>query len=153
MKLITRAQRLYEVENPISGVTDELTFSLLDAFRREKDQIQAFKQYFSGDKAIVSQLDKYNEPSLQQTMDKEGLQFCLNVHWAMQKGETPDSPYIRELIQRLVERNPELRKMIAIVKDDAFIQKHSDLFNLYFPEELGDFIYTALTNYMHVEEE
>ncbi len=153
MKLITRVQRLYEEESTKGQVTDELTFSLLDAFRREKDQIQAFKQYFSSDKSVVSQLNKYDEPEVQQLMDKEGLQFCLNIHLAMQKGETPDSLYTKELVQCLVKRNPELKKMLGIVKDDAFIQRHSNLFNTYFPEELGDFMYTALTNYLHGEEE
>jgi len=156
LSMIERVEHLYELEELQPSELDALAFVLLDAFKREKEQIKAFKQHFSGDHDTIKALDQLNEPTFQLENDQRALHFFYEMKRAMEDGEEAKSERVKRLVKGYIRNNPEQEVMLnralhAI--DEAFYQKNYDLFNGYFPEELGLYISEALTAYLMNEKE
>ncbi|MGD6774257.1 MerR family transcriptional regulator [Sutcliffiella horikoshii] len=71
LEVITRMERLYNIEGISEEELDEFAFIMLDLFRREKSQIQIFEEHFINNKEILKEIKLLHDPEYKEKMDRE----------------------------------------------------------------------------------
>lgn len=147
LEVITRMDRLYDIEGASEEEVDEFAFIMLDLLRREKQQIQAYEGYFKDDKRIMNELRILHDPEYKRKADEASWKLLQAIRSAMQNHESKDREKAREMLDEMDHLFPMNRELIKLMEDKDFVAKHIHEFNNYFPEDIADYILKELNTY------
>ncbi|RXZ78987.1 MerR family transcriptional regulator [Paenibacillaceae bacterium] len=147
LEVITRMDRLYSIEGISEEKLDEFAFIMLDLFRREKNQIQAFEKYFMADKQIMKEIKLLNDPQYKEKMDREVWNLIQTIRNAIRFNDSSSRKKVREILNKMDNLFPANRSFLSLIDDNNFIAKHNHEFNNYLPEDIARYIYKEMKTY------
>lgn len=147
LEVITRMERLYNIEGISEEELNEFAFIMLDLFRREKSQIQAWEEHFIADKELMKDIKMLHDPEYKEKMDREIWNLIQAIRNAIQYNDSPSRKKVREILNEMDNIFPASRNFLNLIDDDDFFAKYNDEFNNYFPENIASYIYKELKTY------
>lgn len=150
LEVIARMERLYNVEGISEEELDEFSFIMLDLFRQEKKQIQAFEHYFMDDEQIMNELKLLHDPEYKEKMDVQVWYLLQAIRHAIQDEDPTNRKKVKEIMDEMDNLFPASRNFINLVEDDQFIEflaKHNPEFNNYLPEDIATYILNEMKTY------
>ncbi|NMO79528.1 MerR family transcriptional regulator [Niallia alba] len=147
LEVITRMERLYNIEGISEEEINEFAFIMLDLFRREKSQIQAWEEHFIADKELMKEIKMLHDPKYKEKMDREIWNLIQAIRNAIQYNDSPSRKKVREILNEMDNIFPASRNFLNLIDDDHFFAKYNDEFNNYFPENIASYIYKELKTY------
>lgn len=147
LEVITRMERLYNIEGISEEELNEFAFIMLDLFRREKSQIQAWEEHFIADKELMKDIKMLHDPEYKEKMDREIWNLIQAIRNAIQYNDSPSRKKVREILNEMDNKFPASRNFLNLIDDDDFFAKYNDEFNNYFPENIASYIYKELKTY------
>lgn len=147
LEVITRMERLYNIEGISEEELNEFAFIMLDLFRREKSQIQAWEEHFIADKELMKEIKMLHDPKYKEKMDREIWNLIQAIRNAIQYNDSPSRKKVREILNEMDNIFPASRNFLNLIDDDDFFAKYNDEFNNYFPENIASYIYKELKTY------
>lgn len=82
-------ERLYNIEGISEEELNEFAFIMLDLFRREKSQIQAWEEHFIADKELMKEIKMLHDPKYKEKMDREIWNLIQAIRNAIQYNDSP----------------------------------------------------------------
>ena len=153
LEVIARMERLYSMEGTSEEDLDEFTFIMLDLFKREKNQIQAFENYFIDDMQTIKEIKLLNDPEYKKNMDKEVWRLIQAIRHSIHFNNSNNPQKIRDILKKMDTIFPANRKLfLNIINDDHFFTKHKHEFTHYFPEDIATYIFKEMKRYYEVKE-
>lgn len=140
-------ERLYNIEGISEEELNEFAFIMLDLFRREKSQIQAWEEHFIADKELMKDIKMLHDPEYKEKMDREIWNLIQAIRNAIQYNDSPSRKKVREILNEMDNIFPASRNFLNLIDDDHFFAKYNDEFNNYFPENIASYIYKELKTY------
>lgn len=147
LEVITRMDRLYNMEGVSEEDLDEFAFIMLDLFRREKSQIQAWEEYFIADKQLMNEIKLLHDPEYKKKMDRETWHLIQAIRNAIQYNDSTSRNKIQEILNKMDNLFPASKSFLSLTDDDNFLSKHNHEFNNYFPEDIARYIYKEIKAY------
>ncbi|WP_078555987.1 MerR family transcriptional regulator [Bacillus alkalicellulosilyticus] len=147
LEVITRMERLYNIEGISEEELNEFAFIMLDLFRREKSQIQIWEEHFADDKEILKEIKILHDPEYQEKMDRETWYLIQAIRNALHFNDSTSRKKVQEVLNKMDNLFPASRKILKLVEDDLFLAKYNHEFTTYFPENIASYIYKELKAY------
>ncbi|KGR91702.1 MerR family transcriptional regulator [Ureibacillus massiliensis 4400831 = CIP 108448 = CCUG 49529] len=147
LEVITRMDRLYNLEGISEEELDEFAFIMLDLFMREKRQIQALEEYFIADKQLMKEIKLLHDPEYKMKMDRETWHLIQAIKNAIQYNDSTSRKKVRDILNNMDNIFPASRNFLSLINDDIFFAKYNQEFNNYFPENIARYIYNELKTY------
>ncbi|WP_020620558.1 MerR family transcriptional regulator [Paenibacillus daejeonensis] len=147
LEVITRMDRLYRVEGINEEELDEYAFIMLDLFRREKKQIQAFKKYFHADEQLMEELERLHDPVYKEKMDLHVWHLLQAIRHAIQHDDPASRDKVRQIIDDMNQMFPASRNFLELVENEQFLETYTDEFNNYFPEDIASYLLKEIKMY------
>ncbi len=147
LEVITRMERLYNIEGISEEELDEFAFIMLDLFRREKSQIQIWEEYFKGDKEILKEIKLLHDPGYKEKMDREIWYLIQAIRDVIHTNDYTSSKKAQEILSEMDNLFPASRNLLNLVDDDYFLARYNHEFTNYFPENISNYIYKELKTY------
>lgn len=152
LEVITRMDRLYNIEGVSEEELNEFAFIMLDLFRREKSQIQAWEVHFIADKQLMEELKLLHDPEYKEKMDRETWHLIQAIRNAIHNNDSTSREKVQEILNRMDNLFPASKHFLSLTDDDDFLSKHNHEFNNYFPEEIARYIYKEIKAYYDEKE-
>ncbi|WP_054711453.1 MerR family transcriptional regulator [Bacillus sp. JCM 19041] len=152
LEVIMRMDRLYNIDGISEEQLDEFAFIMLDLFRREKNQIQAFEKYFMADKQIMEEIKLLNDPQYKEKMDREVWNLIQAIRNSIRFNDSSSRKKIRDILNKMDHIFPTSRNFLNLIDDDQFLATHNHEFNNYFPEDIARYIYKEMQTYYNDKE-
>ncbi|OEH53942.1 MerR family transcriptional regulator [Oceanobacillus sp. E9] len=147
LEVITRMERLYNIEGISEEELNEFAFIMLDLFRREKTQIQIWEEYFRHDKEILEVIQLLQDPEYQEKMDRKTWYLIQAIRNAIYYDDSTSRKKVHDILNEMHIFFPASRKFLDLVDDDNFLAKYNHAFTNYFPENIARYIYKELKTY------
>lgn len=147
LEVITRMERLYNIEGVSEEELDEFAFIMLDLFRREKSQIQIFEEHFINNKEILKEIKLLHDPEYKEKMDREIWNLIQAIRNAIHYNDYASRKKVQKILNKMDNLFPASRNLLNLVDDDYFLAKYNHEFNSYFPENIARYIYKELKTY------
>lgn len=147
LEVITRMERLYNIEDISEEELDEFAFIMLDLFRREKSQIQIFEEHFINNKEILKEIKLFHDPEYKEAMDREIWHLIQAIRNAIHYNDSASRNKVQEILNKMDNLFPTIRNVLNLEDDGHFLAKYNHEFNIYFPENIANYIYKELKTY------
>ncbi|WP_404442106.1 MerR family transcriptional regulator [Sutcliffiella horikoshii] len=147
LEVITRMERLYNIEGISEEELDEFAFIMLDLFRREKSQIQIWEEYFKGDKEILKEIKLLHDPGYKEKMDREIWYLIQAIRDTIHTNDYTSRKKAQEILREMDNLFPAGRNFLNLVDDNHFLARYIHEFTNYFPENIANYIYKELKTY------
>ncbi|WP_282156306.1 MerR family transcriptional regulator [Cytobacillus gottheilii] len=147
LDVITRMERLYNIEDISDEDLDEFAFIMLDLFRREKAQIQSFEKHFNEDEHLIQQLNLLKDPEIKKKMDREIWNLLQAIKNSIQFKDSKSKKKVQEILTEMDGLFPGTATFLDMTDDDTFLTEHFHEFNNYFPEDIANYIYKEMKDY------
>lgn len=147
LEVITRIERLYNIEGISEEELNEFAFIMIDLFRREKSQIQIWEEHFINDKEILKEIKLLHDPEYQEKMDRELWYLIQAIRNAIHYNDSTSRKKVQEILNKIDNLFPTIRNVLNLVDDDHFLAKYNHEFTFYFPENIASYIYRELKTY------
>ncbi len=147
LEVITRMERLYNVEGISAEELDEFAFIMLDMFRREKRQIQALEAYFIDDKEILKELKLLHDNEYKEKMDVQVWQLLQAIRSMIENKDAASRKKVREILNEMDTLFPANRNFLTLVEDTPFLARHNYEFANYFPEDIASYMLSEIHAY------
>ncbi len=147
LEVITRMERLYNIEGISEEELDEFAFIILDLFRREKSLIQVWEEHFIADKQLMKEIKLLHDPEYKKKMDRETWHLIQAIRKAIQSNDSTSRNKIQEILNKMDNLFPASKSFLNLTDDNNFISKHNHEFNNYFPEDIARYIYKEMKAY------
>ncbi|GAA0375417.1 MerR family transcriptional regulator [Bacillus horti] len=153
LEVITRMERLYNIEGVSEEELNEFSFIMLDLFRREKKQIQVIETYFMADKQLMKEIKLLNDPEYKEKMDRELWNLLQAIRTAIQFNDSTSHKKVQEILSNMDALSPASRSFLSLSDDPNFLAEHQQVFNNFFPEDIAEYIYKEMRSYYDDKEE
>ncbi|MFD2043353.1 MerR family transcriptional regulator [Ornithinibacillus salinisoli] len=147
LEVITRMERLYNIEGISEEELNEFAFIMLDLFRREKSQIQILEEHFTDDKEILKEIKLLHDPEYKEKMDRELWYLIQAIRNVIHYNDSTSRKKVQEILNEMDNLFPASGNLINLVDDDYFLAKYNHEFTNYFPESIANYIYKELKTY------
>ncbi|UJW59539.1 MerR family transcriptional regulator [Bacillus sp. A116_S68] len=147
LEVITRMERLYNLEGISEEELNEFAFIMLDLFRREKSQIQILEEHFTHDKEIMKQINLLHDPEYKEKMDRDIWYLIQVIRNTIHYNDPTGRQKVQEILDKMDNLFPASRNLLKLVDDDHFLTKYNNEFTNYFPENIASYIYKELKTY------
>ncbi|MDT8861820.1 MerR family transcriptional regulator [Alkalihalobacillus sp. MEB130] len=147
LEVITRMERLYNIEGISEEELNDFAFIMLDLFRREKSQIQIWEEHFTDDKEIMKQINLLHDPVYKEKMDREIWYLIQAIRNAIHYNDATSRKKVQEILYEMNNLFPASRNFLNLVDDEHFLAKYNHEFTNYFPENIASYIYKELKTY------
>ena len=147
LEVITRMDRLYTIEGTSEEELNEFAFIMLDLFRREKKQIQAFEKHFVGNAQFLQDLKMLHDPEYKEKMDVEVWHLLQAIKHAMQHNDAASRKKVRDILNEMDNLFPASRNFLTLLEDDSFFESYNDEFSNYIPEDIARYILKEMRTY------
>lgn len=152
LEVITRMERLYNIEGISEEELHEFTFIMLDIFRREKIQIQALEKHFMADEQLMKEIKLLNDPGFKEKIDRETLHLIQAIRNAIQFNDSTSRKKVQEILNKMDNLFPASRSFLSLTDDENFLVKYYHEFNNYFPEDIARYILKEMKIYYENKE-
>ncbi|ARK30039.1 MerR family transcriptional regulator [Halalkalibacter krulwichiae] len=147
LEVITRMERLYNIEGISEEELNEFNFIMLDLFRKEKSQIQILEKHFRDDKEILKEIQVLYDPDYKERMDR-AIWFLLQaIRNVIHYNDSASRKKVQEILNEMNNLFPASRNILNLVDDDHFLAKYYHEFTNYFPENIASYMYKELKTY------
>ncbi|UOE94791.1 MerR family transcriptional regulator [Alkalihalobacillus sp. LMS39] len=147
LEVITRMERLYNIEGISEEELDDFAFIMLDLFRREKSQIQIWEEHFADDKEIMKQINLLRDPVYKEKMDRETWYLIQAIRNAIHDNDSTSRKKVQAILNEMNNLFPASKNFLNLVDDERFLAKYNHEFTNYFPENIANYIYKELKAY------
>lgn len=147
LEVITRMERLYNIEGMSEEELNEFAFIMLDLFRREKSQIDIWEEHFINDKEILKEIKLLHHPEYKEKMDREIWYLIQAIRNVIHYNDSTSRKKVQEILKKMDNLFPGSRNFVNLVDDEHFIAKYNHEFTIYFPENIASYIYKELKTY------
>ncbi|ADU29328.1 MerR family transcriptional regulator [Evansella cellulosilytica] len=147
LEVITRMEKLYNIEGISEEELNEFAFIMLDLFRREKSQIQILEEHFTDDTEILKEIKRLHDPEYKEKMDREIWFLIQAIRNAIHNNDSTSRKKVQKIINEMNNLFPASRKILNLVDNNHFLTKYNHEFTNYFPENIASYIYKELKTY------
>ncbi|MCK0470406.1 MerR family transcriptional regulator [Halalkalibacter sp. APA_J-10(15)] len=147
LEVITRMERLYNIEGISEEELNEFAFIMLDLFRREKSQIKILEEHFTNEKEILKEIKMLHDPVYKEKMDREIWFLIQAIRNAIHYNDSISRKKVQEILNEMNNLFPASRNILNLVDNDHFLTTYNHEFTNYFPENIASYIYKELKTY------
>lgn len=147
LEVITRMERLYNIDGTSEEELNEFNFIMLDLFRREKSQIKILEKHFFDDKEILKEIQLLYDPEYKEKMDRKIWFLIQAIRNAIHYNDSTSRKKVQEILKEMNNLFPASRKILNLVDNDHFLTTYNQEFTNYFPENIASYIYKELKTY------